>query len=118
MIPRSVVPNVSGWGRSSLVANMVRGHPGLVIPDDLSPSLVPPASYQNPGMDCLLARPLLLSRVWGKDVYMYSYPRAVVHSFVSFLLSLLSLQFLFLVSIHFVLMALAKAFGVVIFILE
>lgn len=33
---------------------------------------------------------------------MYSYPRAVVHSFVLFLLSHLSLQFLFLVSIHFV----------------
>jgi hypothetical protein len=40
MIPTSVVPSVSGWGPSSLVASMVKGHPGLVMPDDLSPSLV------------------------------------------------------------------------------
>jgi hypothetical protein len=44
---------------------------------------------------------------------MCSYPRAIVHSFVLFLLSHLSLQFVFLVSIHFVFffVALAKVFG-------
>jgi hypothetical protein len=47
MIPTSVVPSVSGWGPSSLVASMVKGHPGLVMPDDLSPSLVPPCLLQK-----------------------------------------------------------------------
>lgn len=61
MIPTSVVPSVSGWGPLSLVANMVRGHPGLVMPDDLFPSLVPPASYKKHLVRIVSsARPLLL----------------------------------------------------------
>jgi hypothetical protein len=117
MIPTSVVPSVSGWGRLSLVANMVRGHPGLVMPDDISPSLVSPASYKKPGADCFLCSSLAVTRGMGK---------ICLHVFISqggctfiCLVFAFSSVFAVLVSCQHSLCfstALAEVFGVVVFI--
>jgi hypothetical protein len=56
MIPRSVLPNVSGWGRLLLAAKLVRGRPGLVVPDDLSLSI---ALFHTPSAGFFLACPSL-----------------------------------------------------------
>jgi hypothetical protein len=116
MIPTSVVPSVSGWGPSSLVASMVKGHPGLVMPDDLSPSLVLPASYKN---WCGFS-PLLVPccyHGYGKKMStcIHSPGRLYIH-LSCFCFLICHFEFLFLISIHFVLTALAKVFGVVVFI--
>jgi hypothetical protein len=81
MIPRSVSPNVSGWGRLSLTAKLVGGHPGLVVPDGLC--LLSITLPQIPS-GLFLCLPLaVLTDVGNEDSYIYSYSRAVVHSFCS-----------------------------------